>query len=279
MAAPVDRTLRIRLEAPGAALEVAPAIGGRIAGLEVDGWDVIRRDGWTDREWGSFVMAPWIGRLRNGRVRWRGAAWDMPLTEPPHAIHGTVLDVPWTVAGVTATSATLEAGLGPDWPFEGRVVRVIELQRDGLVDRLEVHAQDEPFPAVIGWHPWFRRRAVRLADRAESAPAELAIGAASRVDLDLEGLPTGWLAEPRPIPQDDVLLEVPEPPVVSWAGGPALTLRCDDAVAWVAYAAHPDGVCVEPVTGLPDGLNRSRLGVPPVAEPGRPLVATLELRW
>ena len=60
-----------------------------MSALEVDGWDLVRRDGWTDREWGSFVMAPWVGRLRNGRVRWRGRTWDMPLTEPPHALHGT----------------------------------------------------------------------------------------------------------------------------------------------------------------------------------------------
>jgi aldose 1-epimerase len=273
------RTRRIRLEAGRAAVEIAPDVGGRVAALEVDGWDLIRRDGWTDMEWGSFVMAPWVGRLRNGRVRWRGRAWDMPLTEPPHALHGTVLDVPWDVVETTPTMVRLETGLGPHWPFGGRAVRALELNPGRLIDRLEIHAVEEPFPAIVGWHPWFRRRAARLADQVETGPVTLDIRAGRRVDVDLEGLPTGWLVDPRPQPVDDVLLDVAEPPVVGWPGGPELTLHAPDAAAWVVYAAHPDGVCVEPLTGLPDGLNRGRLGDPPVAEPGRPLVATFEIRW
>ena len=120
---------------------------------------------------------------------------------------------------------------------------------------------------------------MRLADRVESGTVTLEIHAGRRVDLDLEGLPTGWLADPRPEPRDDVLLDVGEPPVVGWAGAPTLTLHAADAAAWIAYAAHPDGVCVEPLTGIPDGLNRGRLGEPPVAEPGAPLGATFEIRW
>ena len=144
-------------------------------------------------------MAPWVGRLRNGRVRWRGRVWDMPLTEPPHALHGTVLDVPWVMRETTGTVACLEVGLGGDWPFAGRIVRdLLELHPDRLVDRLEVHANEEPFPAITGWHPWFRRRAVRLADRVESGPVALEIHAGRRVDVDLEGLPTGWLGVPGP---------------------------------------------------------------------------------
>jgi galactose mutarotase-like enzyme len=273
------RAVRVRLEAGGCAVEIAPAAGGRIAALEVHGWDLVRRDGWTDREWGSFVMAPWIGRLRDGRVRWRDRAWDMPLTEPPHALHGTVLDVPWDVIGATASSVRLTTGLGPDWPFEGRVARSLELRPDRLIDRLEVHATREPFPVILGWHPWFRRRAVRLADGAASGVVEVRIHGARRVDLDAGGLPTGRLAEPRPDPQDDVLLDVVEPPVVRWPGAVELALHAAAACAWIAYTAHPDGVCVEPLTGLPDGLNGGWLGDPPVVEPGRPLTAALEIRW
>jgi len=274
-----DRTTRLHLASGDSAVTVAPAVGGRIASLVVDGWDVVRRDGWTDREWGSFVMAPWVGRLRNGRVRWRGRAWDMPLTEAPHALHGTVVDVPWSVVDTSSSTARLEASLGPDWPYPGRIVRVIQLGPDRLTDSIEVYADAEPFPAVLGWHPWFRRRALRLTDKLESAPADIRIRAGSRVDLDMDGLPTGWLVEPRVTPQDDVLLDVVEPPVIAWAGGPELTLESPEARAWIAYAAHPDGVCLEPLTGLPDGLNRSRLGEPPVAEPGQPLSATFVIRW
>ena len=203
----------------------------------------------------------------------------MPLTEPPHALHGTVLDVPWEIQDLTSVSVRLVAGLGPAWPFEGRVTRTLELRPDRLVDRLELHAGREPFPAIMGWHPWFRRRAVRLADGESSGAIEVRITALRRLDLDASGLPTGGQLPPRTLPLDDVLLDVLEPPVVSWGGGPSLTLRSPEARAWIGYTAHPDGVCVEPLTGLPDGLNGGALGEPPVVEPGRPLVVTVEIAW
>ena len=273
------RDERIGLRAGATLVEIAPGVGGRIAALVVDGWDVLRRDGWTDREWGSFVMAPWVGRLRDGRTHWRGRAWTMPATEPPHALHGTVMDVPWAVLEAGPASVRLEACLGKDWPFAGRVVREIELRADRLIDRLEVHATTEPFPAICGWHPWFRRRAVNREDGLESAPVELEIRAGRRVETDGDGLPTGRIVAPRDHPLDDVLLDVTGQPVVRWPGGPVLTLHAPAAAAWVAYTAHPDGVCVEPLTGIPDGLNGGLLGDPPVATPGRPLVSTFEIRW
>ena len=140
-----DRDARIRLEAGGCAVEVAPGVGGRIAALEVDGWDVLRRDGWTDREWGSFVMAPWAGRLRDARVAWGGRTWVVPATERRHALHGTVLDVPWAVAASDPTSVTLETGFGPAWPFEASIRRRIELHPDRVVDTLAVTASG-PMP-------------------------------------------------------------------------------------------------------------------------------------
>ena len=88
----------------------------------------------------------------------------------------------------------------------------------------------------------------------------------------------GWL---RPVlyPTDDVLLDVTRNPVVEWPGGPRLEIEAPAAAAWVVYLAHPDGLCVEPVTGLPDGLNGGVLGDPPVATPGAPIVAEMTIRW
>jgi aldose 1-epimerase len=273
-----DRGARLRLEAPGCAVEVAPAVGGRVAALEIDGWDVLRRDGWTDREWGSFVMAPWVGRLRDGRVAWRGRTWWMPATEPPHALHGTVLDVPWTVVAVDGSAVTLESGFGDAWPFVASIRRRIELFGDRMVDRISVDA-DEPMPVILGWHPWFRRRAVRLEDGHASEPALVSVRAGRRVELDEAGLPAGRHVAPKDEPVDDVLLDLAADPVVQWPGGPRLELHAPAAAAWVVYAAHPDGVCVEPVTGLPDGLNGGLFGDPPVAAPGAPVEAAMTIRW
>ena len=279
-AAPDPRLARLRLAAGSAALEIAPGVGGRVAALEVDGWDLLRRHGWTDREWGAFVMAPWIGRLRLGRVSWAGRTWQMPPDEGPHAIHGTVSAMPFTVTEIGTTRARLEAPLGPDWPFPGRVAQVVELAPKHLRLRLELHADREPMPGILGWHPWFHRRAPRVADaRAQTGEVAVVVHPAYRVELDRHGLPTGGLGPPPETPLDDVLLNLIAPPVVRWPGGPTLSLHAPEAQAWIVYAAHPDGVCVEPVTGLPDGLNGGPLGEPPVARPGKPLTATFEIAW
>lgn len=278
--APDPRAARIRLVAGRAAVEISPFVGGRLAALEVDGWDLVRRHGWTDREWGAFVMAPWAGRLRLGRVAWGGRAWQMPPDEGPHALHGTVVTAPFRVVEAAGSRATLEAPLGPDWPFAGRIVHAFDLGPKRLRLRLEVHAEREAFAAILGWHPWFHRRASRL-DRPDEVtePVSVAVHPAYALGLDAHGLPTGGVVAPPAEPADDVLLNLLAPPVVRWPGGPALSLHSPEAQAWVVYTAHPDGVCVEPVTGLPDGLNGGLLGDPPVARPGKPLTATFEIAW
>ncbi len=285
------RTDRIRLARGRAVVEIAPGVGGRIAALVVDGWDLVRRDGWTDNEWGIFVMAPWVGRLRNARVAWNGRAWEVPATEPPHALHGLLAAVPWAVVATTRHGVRLQASLGDAWPTGGNLVHSVELLPDRLVLRLEVHADRGPTPAIVGWHPWFRRTLVRAADwesqdgagmpDAGVAPGsvEIDIQALRRVALDRDGLPTGALAEPLSAPVDDVLLGVTDPPEVRWPGGPTLRLEASGEAVWIAYTAHPDGVCVEPVTGLPDGINGGLLGDTPAAVPGNPLEATFEIAW
>ncbi len=278
--APSQRDPRLRLEAGHAAVEIAPGLGGRIAALEVDGWDLVRRHGWTDREWGIFVMAPWVGRLRLGRVEWAGRSWQMAPDDGPHALHGTVQSAPFTVMEVSSSSARLEAGLGPDWPFAGRLVQNVELRARQLRLHLELHTDNEPMPGILGWHPWFHRRATHLgAPEVQTDEVVVAIHPAYRVELDAHGLPTGAVGAPPESPIDDVLLDLAGPPVVRWPGGPTLSLHAPDAQAWIAYTEHPDGVCVEPVTGLPDGLNGGLLGEPPVARPGKPLTATFEIAW
>jgi aldose 1-epimerase len=278
---PTDpRAARLRLEAGEVAVEVAPFVGGRVAALEVGGWDLVRRHGWTDREWGVFVMAPWVGRLRLGKVQWAGRSWQVPPDEGPHAIHGTVVATPFAVASASTTSARLESALGSGWPFSGRVVHALDLTPTRLRLRLELHADREPMPGILGWHPWFHRRASRVHDPdSRTGEVEVDVHPAYRAELDAHGLPTGSVGAPPAAPSDDVLLNLAAPPVVRWPGGPTLSLHSADAQAWVVYTAHPDGVCIEPVTGLPDGLNGGLLGDPPVARPGRPLVAAFEIAW
>ncbi len=160
------------MTAPGVSATVDLVAGGRVASLVVDGHELLRTTGDGPISWGSFPMAPFAGRIRDGILAFDGATYQLPLGLPPHAIHGTVHERVWALVG----ESTIATDLGPDWPFRGRAVQRFELGADHLTCRLELHA-DEPMPASIGWHPYFLRRLDGVADELE---VELDAGAMLR---------------------------------------------------------------------------------------------------
>jgi galactose mutarotase-like enzyme len=82
------------------------------------------------------------------------------------------------------------------------------------------------------------------------------------------------LVTPPPGPWDDCFTDLHGPPVLSFEGGPVLTIEssCEHLVV---YDERVEAVCVEPQTAPPDAPNLA----PTVVEPGRPLVATMTLRF
>jgi len=255
---------RLRLSARGVTVTVDLAAGGRVASLVVDGRELLRTEGSGPVAWGSFPMAPYAGRVRDGVLRFAGATHRLPITMPPHAIHGTVLDRRWQVVGAD----TIETDLGPDWPFAGRVIQRFELATDHLTCRLELHA-DEQMPASIGWHPWFVRRPADV-----SGPLELDLEAGAMYVRDADGIATTQLVAPAPGPWDDCFTDLRRPPVLRWPGFLELTVESDCPV-WVIYTVPDDALCVEPQTAPPDALNTD----PTVVLPGHPLVAEMTWRW
>jgi galactose mutarotase-like enzyme len=251
------------LEAGSARLVVSPADGGRVASLRLDGRELIARVDEGPIWWGSYPMAPFAGRIRRGEFTFRGRRYRLPLNMAPHAIHGVVFDRPWEVTGPDS----IEVRLGEPWPFAGTVAQRFELEPDRLRVSLEL-AADEPMPAWMGWHPWFRRR---LDDGPE---VELAFEPGSMFERDAEGIPSGRLVRPTAGPWDDCFRELASDPRLSWPGGPELTISssCDD---WVVFNQRDDALCVEPQSAPPDAVNLE----PTVVEPGEPLVVTMEWRW
>ena len=77
----------------------------------------------------------------------------LPLARPSRAVHGTVWNRPWE----WVDQHSLRIDLGEHWPFRGYAEQHYTLHEDHLALTLSVHAMEEPFPAAIGWHPWFRR--------------------------------------------------------------------------------------------------------------------------
>jgi aldose 1-epimerase len=268
---PPDRLLR--LAAPGVEVVVDLVAGGRIASFVVDGHELLLTEGPAPMGWGSFPMAPYAGRIREGRFEFRGRRYELPMLMPPHAIHGTVLDRPWRAVD----DRTITTELGRSWPFAGRAIQRFELEAGRFTSRLEVNA-DEPMPASIGWHPWFRRLPRSVGgSHAGSAiePVELELDAGAMFRRDAAGIATSELVVPPPVgPWDDCFTDLRHPPIVRWPGFLELTIQSDCPV-WVVYTMPTDALCVEPQTAPPDALNQS----PAIVEPGRPLCAEMVWTW
>ena len=157
---------------------------------------------------------------------------------------------------------------GPDWPPGGRLVHAVALEEGRLRLRLEVHADRDPTPAIIGWHPWFRRHAVRVAAVGREALARdvdrrrppherrAASGGDGGCRGDRRGAPAtgagraraadGRPGRPRGDPRDDVLLGVSAPPVVRWPGGPTLRLEAGGEAAGSSTPRTPTGSAWSP---------------------------------
>jgi aldose 1-epimerase len=242
--------------------------GGRIASLVIDGLELLVTAGDDPLGWGCYPMAPWAGRVRHGRFRFGGVEHQLPLNLPPHAAHGTVYDQAWKVDHAEPTDAVLVAQLDGGWPFGGRVVHRVRVADDRLELRLEVWADEEPFPASCGWHPWWRRRLAR------GGPVEVHLPAAAMWERDDDDIPTGELVRPAPPPWDDCFTELEGDPTLRWPGALELAVETD-LQDLVAYTEPDHAVCLEPQTGPPDALRLA----PIVVEPGLPLVAEAAFSW
>lgn len=233
--------------------------------------------------WGCFLMAPWPGRLADGRFKWAGSTVRLPRTHGQHAIHGLLWDRPWQVEAVDSDRALLSIALGPaGWPMGGLVRHHVQLGPDRLVLRAEIEA-DERMPAAVGWHPWFRRDGeVRLRVDAEATLATkrmLPTGSVNPVAgrTDLRG---GARLGRRRL--DHAFVDAASPAVLRW---PDLELSIEFAPTPATLQVHtpPGAACVEPQTAWPNALAApagawDRAGVR-MLEAGEVLRAQLAMSW
>jgi aldose 1-epimerase len=260
-----DDTGRLVLQAGDARAVILPADGGRVGSLTVGGRELLVT-GHPDGPiyWGSFPMAPWAGRVRRGTFTFQGVEHHLPITMPPHAIHGVVYDRPWTVTGPDSIAIELDGR----WPFRGRVAQRFDLTASGLEVSMTLEA-DEPQPMALGWHPWFRR----VLEQGDE-PVRLAFQPGSMLLRDADGMPSGERVEPPPGPWDDAFTDLASDPVLEWPERLRLTVS-STCRWWVVYSMPEHAICVEPQSGPPDAVN---LG-PDVVEPGRPVTQVMRWSW
>ncbi len=244
---------------------LAPEAGGRIARIRYDGveWLVDEQQaGAATIAWGCYPMVPWAGRIRHGRFNFNGRAYALPTNFGEHAIHGVGFALPWQIDNLDAGTATLSLQLPEDgyWPFGGTASQVIHLTPDSLELRLAVQVGTQLMPAVLGWHPWFRK------------PDELLFAPNAMYPRDGEGIASLPLVSASPGPWDDCFINQKDITLVY--AGQRLTLRANTH-HWVVYDAAPHATCVEPQTGPPDGFTLA----PNRLNPGEQLELTFNLAW
>jgi aldose 1-epimerase len=282
--------MALHLEAADVSLAIDVERGARIASLSVAGRELIvgppdGPDG-TDAglRWGCYLMAPWAGRIEDGRLDWDDVHATLPTPDERHALHGVAYRRPWTVEAADRREATLRCDLGAaGWPFGGSIVQTYELRADGLIVTAELEAE-RATPVVLGWHPWFR---------SNGEEAHVTLVAESTLET-VDMIPTGRrlpvdertdLGPSVPIlgrPLDDAYPDVEEPAFVEWGG---LTLRIELEPRPTTFVVHTSGetFCVEPQTGWPNAIPLAREGVEGTGlvevPAGERFAATMRWRW
>lgn len=269
---------------------VLPEAGARLHRLRAFGHDILRTPEDLDQHrrdpffWGSYVMAPWGGRIEAGAATlgWRRIALE-PNFPDGTAIHGQVYDRPWH----RREDGTLQVTAGGDgWPWVYEVrLRMEVVDRSLLIGLTLTNRSADPMPAGLGIHPWFRRP-LSVAIRGNAVhPLNTAIHPPPEPEpvhgaFDLRRL--GAMADDL----DATWTDVADPPVVlRWPQARiGATMRIAAPTVYVV-AASPAGlgaIAVEPQTHAPQGLRRMLRQEPgglTMLDPGQALDLGVELAF
>ena len=256
-------TAVVRYSNADAAVEIDLVSGCRLSSLEIAGQEILVTSNPDPLGWGSYPMAPYAGRVRDGSFTFAGSANRLRIAGDGHAIHGTVLDRQWTAED----DNTFSTRLGESRPFAGQVRQQFTLSPGPLHIRLEVHTEDFVMPASCGWHPWFRRRIADSTARLDFRPGFM-------LEREADGIATRNHVKPKVGPWDDCFGDVTRPPSIRWPGFATLSIE-STCRYWVVFTERDHAFCVEPQTAPPNDLNND----PFIVEPDRPLTAEMTLRW
>ncbi len=249
-------------------LIVLPGVGARLHRLRVFGHDLLRTPA-DPREhvrdpffWGAYNMAPWCNRIDSGPLRVGRRTVDLAANfRDGSVIHGQVFKQPWEQVQ-QGELRVRGGGDGWPWPYEARLGLKVGRARLEIEQRV-VNLADEPMPAGVGLHPWFRPRA-QVAIHADAvyptntnSPA-LPVPVSGAFDLRRGAEMTSGL--------DATWAGLGDPAVELW--WPDINLRATLRViaptvhVTAASPADVDALAIEPQTHAPQGLRRLVNGEP-----------------
>jgi aldose 1-epimerase len=228
------------------------------------------------------VLAPWPGRLADGRYEHAGRRYLVPANEPRTgcALHGLVTDRRWDVEQVDDGSIVLGHRLGgdPGYPFEVTLSAGYALLADGVAGSVTAtNRGTRSAPIGLGVHPY-------LTAGAAVDETSLHVPAATVVALDERGLPVEPaptegsprdFREPRLLGTtalDDVFTDL-DRDADDWSAirlgardGDVVTMALGPTARWATIytsdtlppPSRRSAVAVEPQTCPPDAFNSRR---------------------
>lgn len=246
--------------------ELLPALGGSVGALRYHGRDVLRPtpEGANDPlQAACFPLLPYANRIAHGSFEWRGVSHLLPRNfgDHPHVLHGTGWQSRWAVIEQAGDSVLLEhrhSGVSWPWSFVARQHFLID--QDGFSIRLELtNLADQAMPIGLGFHPYFLRD--------EGTLLKASLGAPWRSDADCLPTVRGAVGELGD-------WSVPAPPVADrlidhcFAANSTTTriiqhdmtiiMTASPNLGWLHLYMPEDAgfFCAEPVSHMPDALNR-----------------------
>jgi aldose 1-epimerase len=254
----------LSLTSGGAVCDLLPEVGGAVGRFAVGGREILRPTRAGERavrQTGCFPLVPFFGRVRDGRIDFRGEHIVLP-PDPgfePNAIHGQGWRNPWSVEESRADAATLSYAHRADaWPWDYAAREQFELTPESLRITLALtNRSRRPMPYSIGFHPYFPRTPETV------------------VRADVAGV---WLADENITPTEqaapDALLDLAhgarlaDAPFVDnthvgWSHRAAIVERgfavemSSDADFLHFFVPKAETFfCMEPVSAMPDAFNR-----------------------
>ncbi len=268
MPSPADDLLT--LAAGRLTAKIAPRAGGSLAGFTAGGQMMMRQAPDT-RSTDPLTMAcypllPFVGRVAFGRFKFEGREVQMPAhpISAPHALHGIGWQRAWEVADASSAQARITLSHKTDpagWPWAFEAEQIFTLDETSLTIRIAItNRAGAPMPCGLGLHPFFPDRLT--ARMTGDLPLIWESGA--------DGLPTNRTdvtavrnftkgRRIAPLTLDHCFSGGKDPLDIHWDDKEfGLRIHGREAGHTVVYTPQAEEFfCVEPVTIVPNALNRT----------------------
>lgn len=251
---------------------IAPEYGASLIGWMRGRTPILRRalpqavhDGDT-HAMACFPLLPYCNRIGNARFTWQGAPYQLARNfgDHPHAIHGVGWRSAWTVATAAPRAVSLILAHRPDtaWPFAFDATVTYSLSGSALTVTIGMtNRHATAAPAGIGLHPYFPR----TPDAALRFNATGAWRTGHDALPSCHGpLPPEWRHDaPRPVALsrlDNCFTGWDQEADITPAPA-SLRIQASDVFRQLqVFTPHwADFFCVEPVSHVPDAINRPAL--------------------